>query len=243
MQKRDDDQQTGSGILHPEGMQATRDLATGLVHEINNLLGVIIGNVHLAMKSGADSTSLEKYLGEVRAAAEQGKELMRDLANLSARDTQPGRPLALNDLVGNVVSDVDAAVTLDLSGEDPVAKLNLWLAKQALTGALRFMSESTSVSRVRVATRVVGAAVALTLEDDGVSPTEEDLRRLFTPFAKIERRPNTQLALTNLADLASRSGGYVSGGVREPHGLRLVLTLPVANAPSSGDGPGVPLAE
>lgn len=239
----DKTEQRGKGILHPEGMRATRDIAAGVVHEINNILGVIIGNAHLAKKSASNPGALEKYMGEVRNAAEEGRELMRDLAVLAGADALPSRVLSLNDLVTNAVSGVEAPVTLDLSSEDPVARLNLWLAQDALASAIGFMAATKTVTAIRVATRVVGSAAALTIEDDGVSPNEEVLRLMFTPFAKLDRRPIVKLGLSKLADLASRSGGFVTAGVRDPHGLRIVLTLPIEEGGSSGDRPGVPLAK
>lgn len=233
----------GRGILHPEGMQATRDIAGGVVHEINNILGVIIGNAHLARKNASDPAAIEKYLGEVRNAAEEGRELMRDLAAFTSDNPVQTRVLSLNDLVTNAVSDLEVATTLDLSTRDPVARLNLWLAQDALGRLIRFMASTKTVASIRIATRVVGSAAVLTIEDDGVSPSEQDLRTLFTPFAKIDRRPSAKLGLAKLADLAFRSAGFVTAGVREPQGLRVVLTLPVDEDAPSGDGPGVSLSQ
>ena len=100
----DESQPPGKGILHPEGMQAVRDLAAGIVHEVNNILGVIIGNAHLAKKNASNVEALEKYMGEVRDAAEDGRELMRQLAVLAGEASFRARALSLNDLVTNVVS-------------------------------------------------------------------------------------------------------------------------------------------
>lgn len=237
----DDTPSMGRGILHPAGMQATRDVASGIVHEINNILGVIIGNAHLAKKNAADPAAVEKYMGEVRNAAEEGRELMRDLAGFAGDNPPQTRVLSLNDLARNAASDLEVAVTLDLSTRDPVARLNLWLAQDALGRLVQFMAATKTVASIRFATRVVGSAAVLTIEDDGVSPSEQDLRTIFTPFAKIERRPSVKLGLAKMADLASRSSGFVTAGVRDPHGLRIVLTLPVDQDAPSGDGPGVPL--
>ncbi len=233
----------GKGILHPEGMQATRDVAAGIVHEINNILGVVIGNAHLAKKNASDPAAIEKYMGEVRNAAEEGRDLMRDLGAFAGDNPIQTRVLSLNDLVRIAVSDLEVAVTLDLSARDPVARLNLWLAQDALGRLIQFMAATKTVASIRLATRVVGSAAVLTIEDDGVSPSEQDLRTIFTPFAKIDRRPNVKLGLAKMADLAFRSAGFVAAGVREPHGLRIVLTLPVDDGARSGDGPGVPLPQ
>lgn len=240
----DDSQSSGRGILHPEGMRAVRDLAAGVVHEMNNILGVIVGNVHLAKKNASSTTAVEKYMGEVRDAAEDGRELMRHFAILAGgEEPSRARPLSLNDLVTNSVSGLGAPVELDLSSDEPTVMLDIWLAQDALSGVAQLMAATKAVTSIRVASRVVGSAAALTIEDDGASPTEKELRVFFTPFAKIDHRPKVGFGLTKLADLASRSGGYVTAGVREPQGLRIVLTLPVADDPKSGNGPGVPLSK
>lgn len=233
----------GRGILHPEGMRAARDLAAGVVHEVNNILGVIIGNAHLAKKNLANPSSLEKYMGELRDAAEEGRELMRHLGILAGGEVLRARVLSLNDLVENAVSGIKKPVEMDLSGEEPAVELDLWLAQDALGSVLRFMADTNTVSKLRVVTRVVGEAVALTFEDDGGSLSDKELRMLFAPFSKADRRPKTGIGLTKLADLAARFGGRVAAGAREPNGLRVVLTLPIAKPEASLDGPGVALSK
>ena len=238
-----DSDPSGKGILHPEGMRAARDLAAGVVHEVNNILGVIIGNAHLAKKNLGDVEAIQKYVGEVRDAAEEGRELMRNLSILASSRSPRARALSLNDLLANAVSGIGAPVELDITADDPVVVLDLWLAQDALSSLLRFMAATKGVTAIRVATRMVGSAAALTIEDDGPSPSSEELRSLFTPFLKLERRPKVELGLTKIADLASRAGGFISAAPCQPHGLRIALTLPVAEARASGDGPGVSLPE
>jgi signal transduction histidine kinase len=231
----------GRGILHPEGMRAARDLAAGVAHEVNNVLGVIIGNAHLAKKNLANPASLERYLGELRDAAEEGRELMRHLAILAGGHPIRPRTLSLNDLVKHSLSGVEKPTELDLSAEDPAVELDVWLAQDALGSLARFMAATNSVSSLRVVTRVVGGAVALTLEDDGSSLDDGELGKLFAPFSKADRRPKTGVDLTKVVDLASRFGGRVAAGTREPNGLRVIVTLPVATGVPSGDGPGMSL--
>ncbi len=239
----DESQPAEQGILHPEGIRAVRDFASGIVHEVNNILGVIIGNAHLAKKASANAEALEKYMGEVRDAAEEGRVLMRQVAVLAGEQSSRARPLSLNDLVINVTSEVDTPLELDLSCEDATVQLDVWMAREALAGVVGFMAETKAVTSLRVATRIVGSAAALTMEDDGASPHDKELRALFAPFTKLDGRPKVGLQLTSLADLASRSRGHVTACAREPHGLRIVLTLPVSGGTPSGDGPGVPLSK
>ncbi len=151
-----------------------------------------------------------------------------DLAVLAGEQPLRTRALSLNDLIADAISEVTKPTELDLSAEDPIVQLDVLMAREALTGVSHFMAGTEAVSSIRVATRVVGSAVALTLEDDGASPSAKELSALFAPFTKLDRRPKLGLELTRIADLASRSGGYVTAGVREPRGLRIVLTLPAS---------------
>jgi signal transduction histidine kinase len=219
----------GKGILHPEGMRAARDLAAGVVHEVNNVLGVVLGNAHLAKKNAADSVLVEKYVHEVRAAAEEGRELMRQLGSMASEDPLRPRSISLNDLATNAVSDLRIDVDLDLAGSDPEVSVDLWLAQESLSALARFMANSSSVQSLRVATRAAGHAVALTFEDDGGSLSARELRTLFAPFSNAERRPKPGIGLARLADLAARYEGHVVATNREPHGLRVVLTLPLSD--------------
>lgn len=218
----------GKGILHPEGMRATRDLAAGVVHEVNNVLGVVLGNAHLARKNATDPVLVEKYVQEIRAAAEEGRELMRQLGSMASGDPVRARAISLNDFATNAVSDLRIDVDLDLAGSDPKVSVDLWLAQESLGALARFMADSSSVRSLRVATRVAGDAVALTFEDDGRSLSARELRTLFAPFSKVERRPRSGLGLAMLADLGARYEGHVVATNREPHGLRVVLTLPLS---------------
>lgn len=230
----------GKGILHPEGMRAVRELAVGLVHEVNNILGVIIGNAHLAQKEPIDAACVEKYVGEVKAAAEEGRVLMQELALLAGVGPTWGRPIPINDAVADAVSALDVPVALELDGSGPSVEIHPSLAHDAVVDAIRFMAQAKDVSSIEVTTRVCGSEVELVFEDDGPSPSERDIDAMFTPFAKLERRPKVGMSLVKLAVLASRSGGRVVAAARDPGGLRVAMALPVA---PSGDGPGVALTE
>lgn len=228
----DDRERAGKGILHPEGMRAARELASGVVHEVNNVLGVIIGNAHLAKKNLDNTEAIERYIVEVRNAAEEGREIMRQLSMLATTGSTRARLISLNDLAHQTVSGLGTSISVELGTVDPRVRLDVWLAQDALSSVAGFMSTTKSVKSVKVATHVLGQAAMLTLEDDGPTPTQEELAGLFTPFTRLERRPRLGLELTKLAHLAEGFGGHVAAAAREPHGLRVVLTLPIADEAS-----------
>ncbi len=228
----DDRDRTGKGVLHPEGMRAARTLATGIVHEVNNVLGVIIGNAHLAKKNLSSAEAVERYIVEVRNAAEEGREIMRQLSMLTTNGTSRARVVSLNDLANQAVSGLPRPVGAEMSAVDPAVRLDVWLAQDALSSVAGFLSSTLPRTSVKVATRILGQAAMLTIEDDGPSPTDEELATLFAPFMRLNGRPKTGLELTKLAHLAERYEGHVSAAACEPNGLRIVLTLPIASQES-----------
>lgn len=224
----DDRERAGKGILHPEGMRAARNLAMGVVHEVNNILGVIIGNAHLAKKNLSSAEAVERYIVEVRNAAEEGREIMRQLSMLATDGSTRARVVSLNDLAHQVVSALTTPVDVEFSVVDPAVRLDLWLSQDALSSVAGFLSATQPQTSVKVATRILGQAAMLTIEDDGPSPTNDELATLFAPFTKLSRRPKIGLELTKLAHVAERHGGHVAAAACEPRGLRVVLTLPIA---------------
>ena len=224
-------------------MRAARQLAAAVVHEVNNILGVIIGNAHLAEKSLSDPMQAEKYIREVRDAAEDGRELMEHLAFVAGRNVGRPRVLSLNELVNDAVAGLDVPLEMELSASDPTVALDPWLAQAALGSVVRFMAETERVGRVHITTRVQGHAAELVLEDDGPSVTDAECEALFSPFAKASYRPKPGVALTRLADLVARFGGDLEARPGEPRGLRIVLALPIARDVASIDGPGVSLTK
>ena len=228
------------GILHPEGMRAVRELTVGLVHELNNILGVIIGNAHLAQKDLSDAQGIEKYIREIRAAADEGRLLMQELAVLAGVGSRWGRVLSIDEIITQVVSTLDAPVALDLDPNAPSVELHPSLAHDAFVDTVCFMAEAKDVTQLSLGTRVLGGEVQITFEDDGPRPSDQVVAAMFTPFAKLDGRPKVGMRLVKLADLASRSGGRVEASARDPRGLRVTLTLPVV---ASADGPGVALSE
>ena len=225
----DDRERAGKGILHPEGMRAARNLASGIVHEVNNVLGVIIGNAHLAKKNLSSAEAAERYIVEVRNAAEEGCEIMRQLSMPATNGAPRARVVSLNDLATQVVSGLTKPVGAELSVVDPAVRLDVWLAQDALSSVAGFLSATVPRTSVKVATRILGQAAMLTIEDDGPSPTDDELIALFAPFTKLSRRPKIGLELTKLAHLAERHGGHVAATACEPNGLRIILTLPIVN--------------
>ncbi len=174
-------------------LEALGRLTSGLAHNFNNVLGVILPSVELARR-GADPQTTAR-LDDIAHATERAAEMVRELL-LFARGAgkQARKQLDLGELARRTVSICRAtfgpAIALELEVEPelpPVAAsanqleqvlLNLLLnARDALDGA------GTTAPRVTVRVHTQpGGVVALSVEDNGPGMDEATRARVFEPF-------------------------------------------------------------
>lgn len=74
-------------------------LVSGLAHDFNNLLTAILVYSGLMAPKLKDNAQLDRYLGEIRAAAERGAEVVAELMNLGRQDPDEPALLDLGELV------------------------------------------------------------------------------------------------------------------------------------------------
>jgi len=175
---------------------------------------------------------------EVRRAAEaQISEMERMIAvtlDFSQSETQPARRewLDLRLLVESVVDDV-ADMGHDATIE-PGCQVNLrgdaMLLKRLFMNLVNNAITYGGYARVRL--RAEGGAARVEIDDGGPGMSQDDLLRVFEPFARVEPSRNTRtggiglgLAIVRTAARAHR--GAVSLSNRSAGGLRATVTLPL----------------
>jgi len=215
-------------LARSERLATVGRLASGLAHEIGNPLGAISGYVEIArarLPPGADG-DLADAVQRIAEAAARIDRTIRDLLDF-ARPAPPRlAPLALGAAVDQAVRlarvqprfrrvEVVQAVPAGLgvtADEHQLGQvlLNLLLnAGDAMGGA----------GRVTIAAREDGAAVELTVADEGPGIRPEHLPRLFEPFFTTkEPGEGTGLGLAISHRIVESMGG----------------TLGAANGPSPG---------
>lgn len=227
----DDHGKKPRGILHPEGIRSIRHLASGVAHEVNNILGAIIGNAHIIKGKLDPDHAAQSFLVGIRDASEEGRELMHELGQLASERAVRTKPTDLNELVIRAVQVLpdESSCKQGLTPDLPEVDLDPTMAAGVLAGLLEFATQSTSEGTVLVETKDLETGdVELAVSDDGPNLSPEDLDAVFEPFMRLAHRPPIGLRLTRAADLAHRFGGTVTVEPREPQGLRIVLRFPRA---------------
>jgi signal transduction histidine kinase len=232
-----------------ERLAALHQTAGALVHDFNNLLGVIVSaNERLAeeLGEGADQQKLALLSLE---AAERGASLLRRLLALTdghapeqapvdcADALQTLRRLARQAIAPGVRLNVRAAVRpLHCAGDRTgleMALLNLCLnAGQATPdgGDIAVQASQTrlTVSDARKLGLAGGAYVAFTVRDNGKGMSADTLARATDPLFTT-KATGTGLGLSSVLDFAASAGGALALHSREGHGTTATLYLPLAH--------------
>ena len=94
-------------------MEAVGRLAGGVAHDFNNILSIIMGYSDISLGLIAPENPVNRYLSEIKKAAQRAALLTRQLLAFSRKQVVFPRILDLNDVVHNVTS-----MFLRLVGED-----------------------------------------------------------------------------------------------------------------------------
>jgi PAS domain S-box-containing protein len=86
-------------FIEAQKMEVVGHLASGVAHDFNNILAVIVGYSDLAMQALGPKDPLRKHLGEIRHATERAAGLTRQLLIFSRKQTVLPVVLDLNDVV------------------------------------------------------------------------------------------------------------------------------------------------
>ena len=233
---------------------AVGSLATGLAHEINNPLAVVLANVEEAVRVSADLTpavpestqaelvDLRAMLDEALSAAQRVQFIVRDLRVFACADDRRGR-VDLNAVIeaccniafaeirhrARLVKDLKAVVPV-LGSEAKIAQVILNL----LVNAAHAMPEGdVEQNEIRIATSQQGrAAVVLEVADTGSGVSPENATHVFDPFFTTKpRRPGMGLSICQ-ATVAAH-GGEISMRPGERGGTVVRVVLPTLEAETS----------
>jgi two-component system, cell cycle sensor histidine kinase and response regulator CckA len=80
-------------------MEAIGNLAGGIAHEFNNVLGIILGNAELALDDVPDWNPAKGSLREIRKASFRAKDVVRQILSFARKTMTSLKPLEMNTIV------------------------------------------------------------------------------------------------------------------------------------------------
>ncbi len=236
-------------LLQAQKMESVGRLAGGVAHDFNNMLGVILGHVDLAVAELDPSQRLHARMMEIRKAAERSAALTRQLLAFARKQIISPRLIDLNEVVGGTLKmlrrligeDIDLAwrpgdplspVKMDPSQIDQMLANLCVNARDAIAGVGRVTIETKDVSFdaeycAANPGYTAGEYVLLAVSDSGCGMDRETQARLFEPYFTTKGfSKGTGLGLATVYGIVKQNGGFITVYSEPGSGSTFKIYLP-----------------
>jgi signal transduction histidine kinase/ActR/RegA family two-component response regulator len=241
-------------LRRAETMEALGTLAGGVAHDLNNVLGAIVGYPDLLLKDIPEDSPMRRSIMAIRRSGERASAIVQDLLTLARRGVQVTEVVNLNTVLTKCLESVEYKkleelhpdVELETNLEKDLLNIlgsPVHLSKTAinlLSNAVEAMpggGKITISSENRYLDKPIkgydsikeGDYVILSVKDNGIGIANEDLDKIFEPFytKKVMGRSGTGLGMAVVWGTLKDHRGYIDVKSIEGQGTTFTLYFPV----------------
>ena len=248
-------------LQRSEKMEGLGRLAGGVAHDLNNVLGVLVGYSELLSVMLPPDSPLQKYTGNILQSSIRASAIVQDLLTLARRGITVTEVVNLNSVVDDYLSTPEYE---KLRSYHPHVKVKADLEKRLLNitgspihlgkvlmnlvsnaaeaisekGQVTIKTENRYLDRPLVGYEEIreGEYVACSVTDNGNGITAADIKRIFEPFftKKIMGRSGTGLGLAVVWGTVRDHNGYIDVQSEEGKGSSFTLYFPVTREMAAG---------
>ena len=212
-------------LRHSEKMKAIGQLASGIVHDFNNILGVILGNVELLQQTSFDNEKQTRRVNSIHKATMMGKDITDKLLTFTTNKSAKKETVNINDLDNSlwlttiVSSDFEAVLfNLVINAHEAIVengKISIKTSNCVLTDEFCYTNSGATA----------GEYILLAVSDNGKGISIENMKFIFEPFFTT-KKTGTGLGLAMAFGFVSRSLGYITVSSELNLGTTFNLYLP-----------------
>ncbi|MDD3050006.1 MAG: transporter substrate-binding domain-containing protein [Candidatus Cloacimonetes bacterium] len=219
-------------LSRSQRIESVGRLAGGIAHDFNNMLGVILGNIELAISRIDSEDPLMIDLKEIRVAAERSADLTKQLLAFARKQTISPGLMDLNETITGMLRMLQRLI-----GEDIVLQwkpgTDLWSINADVSQIDQILANLcvnsrdaiTSIGKIIIETENIyideifcrkhkgvqpGEYVKLSVSDDGHGMNKEILTHLFEPFFTTkEVGKGTGLGLSTVYGIAKQNKAFI----------------------------------
>ncbi|MDQ5986521.1 MAG: Sensor histidine kinase RcsC [Syntrophus sp. SKADARSKE-3] len=257
-------------LQRAEKMEALGTMAGGVAHDLNNVLGIVVGYSEMLLDEIDESSSLRDDVMKIMEGGQRSAAIVDDLLTLARRGVSGRKVLNLNKLILDfkkmpewqklfsyhpsvqIKTDLEADL-LNISASYVHLEKALF---NLVSNACEAMAQGGCVS-IRTTNQYLdkpihgydnireGDYVVLSVSDTGEGIPESDLKRIFEPFytKKIMGRSGTGLGLAVVWGTVKDHQGYINVESEAGKGSIFTLYFPVARQDVTADSHSVSINE
>lgn len=247
-------------LRQAQKMEAVGRLAGGVAHDFNNKLAVILGYGDMASRAGISSDRYRTYLDQIIKAANQSREITRQLLAFSRQEVISPRVLDINDVVKDsqkglcrfigedVRFEVKLAcklwpVNIDPTQVDQIIMNLVVNARDAMENGGLLVVETRNISidkaySARHSEMEAGDYVQLSVSDTGCGMDKETQQHIFEPFytTKVAGK-GTGLGLATIYGIVNQNNGFVNVYSEQGTGTTFKIYFPRCDDPALPEQP------
>ena len=249
-------------IRQTQKMESLGTLASGVAHDFNNVLAIILGHVSILEAHRLDGKHFETSLEAISKASWRGASLVGQMLTFARKSTVEVRPLIINEQVQEVEKllqetfpktitfTFDLAPSLPLIDADPTqiqqVLVNLCVnARDAMegNGSLRVATGIAELEslRGRFADANASGYIRVDVSDTGTGMDDATMKRIFEPFFTTkEPGKGTGLGLAVVFGIMQSHGGFVDVASAPGSGATFSVYFPFKAEPAGASAEGAP---
>ena len=237
-----------------ERMESLGVLAGGVAHDLNNMLGPLVGYPELILMHLPENNPARKQVVKMGKAAMDAAEVIQDLLTLARRGRYEMEAVDLNNIISNYLESPNFE---KISANNPAIrlKLNLHCKLPAINGSRYHLSKAimnlinnafdaiddTGEVTIRTISRKIsslhngfdkikpGDYVIISIKDSGRGISKEDLPKIFEPYyskKKLDHHSGSGLGLSVVYGVIKDHGGYYDIISEPGRGTEFLLYFP-----------------
>ncbi|BDU74061.1 hybrid sensor histidine kinase/response regulator [Mesoterricola silvestris] len=222
-------------IRHTEKLESLGSLASGVAHDMNNVLAAILAVGQVLQLKSEEDPGMASALDTIIKAANRGRDLVRGLTNFARKDLRAAEPLDLNRIVKEEAALLERTlrqkIRLEVDLAEPLPPFmgeagNFGSALMNLcVNAVDAMPEGGVLA---LRTRQAEAGwMELIVEDSGTGMPPEVINRALEPFFTTkEPGKGTGLGLAMVHGTVKAHGGSLEIRSRVGKGTQIHIRLP-----------------
>jgi signal transduction histidine kinase len=224
-------------IAQADKLASIGQLSSGIAHEINNPLGIILGYTQLLSRNEEPGSQKFEDLKIIEKQVKACKAIVEDLLNFARRSKPRQNRVRVNDLIDDVLnfiqrrSGLDAlSIIKDFDQNAPAMIIDGEKIKQVLINLLMNAQHATAnKGTIIIATsfEAKGDQLKIRIKDDGYGIEKENLSRIFDPFFTTKPTgEGTGLGLAVSYGIIKSHGGHIEVTSDPGVGTEFIITLP-----------------
>ena len=215
------------------------DTIIGVSHELNNCIGIVLGNVQL-LRLKDDHTESEENYNRIEKSLYHGASLIRQVQKFAEKT---GRTSATSIEMSKLVSkavETDESDWKTLASEKnltlltdlPECKLFVQADERDLITAIsqlikNAVEHAPPDSEVSIILRIEGTRCKVIVADSGQGIPAAFRHKIYEPFYSSKQEAGAGLGLTVVQSIALRHGGRVNFSSNKENGTKFTLSFPL----------------